>query len=156
MLDIAKEIPISENIGSQRNEILESSNRQKQERVTKVHRNDDTPDWLVRELASPMEVEILPLNLNNFIQEVSTPKPRHRENEKNVKQRNANGNRIMQIATHTNDKERHEIMPKDYKITSINLGNSCWQQELEEIKVNLNATIARVQKCKQKKRELKE
>lgn len=47
-------------------------------------------------------------------------------------------------------------MPKKYKITSINLGHSSWQQELEEIKIKLNATISRVQKYKQKKRELKE
>lgn len=60
------------------------------------------------------------------------------------RKRNADGNKTIQIATPTNDKERHEITPKEYKITSINLGHSSWQQELEETKVNLNVIVARV------------
>lgn len=74
---------------------------------------------------------------------METPKPR-RTRTKHVLQKNADVGRTLHIATLVVDKRKHEIMPKDYRVRSINVVHSSWGQELVEMKMNLETTVANV------------
>lgn len=40
--------------------------------------------------------------------------------------RNANGGRTLQKSTPMGDKSKHEITPRDYRVTTINVRHSLW------------------------------
>lgn len=95
-------------------------------------------------LTSLVDVELVPLDLRSLM-EVEAPKARKISKTKNVLQNNVDVGRKLHIAILVVGKIKHEIMPKEYNVTSINIGHSSWGQELEKMKMNLETIFTRVQ-----------
>lgn len=66
-----KNVPILENVlcevENTSGEVPKSTENQEQINFAEVEYNEDALDWLVKELASPFEVEFVPVDLRNLI-----------------------------------------------------------------------------------------
>lgn len=58
------------------------------------------------------------------MQEVETPKPRCREKTRHAIKKNVDGERTLHIATSVGNKSKHEMTPRDYRVTTINVKHS--------------------------------